>query len=173
MSVVALQTSLSGAVPKWAHPTGTELLQPCMLNKSCFNNNNMLRFPLPVIFCLIKPVDKHSLWQSHGGFFARCNCAAYSYTCSCWWLDTNTGLEWPYRRGRLQYSCMDSAVEIFSPPQGSCSSVAKWPKFRPQVTKGAEKNCMEPGKWGAELLEDLSGPKRGRTFFWFGFALKQ
>jgi hypothetical protein len=39
-------------------------------------------------------------------------------------------------------------------------SVAKGPKFRPQNTKGAEKNCMGPGKSGAELLADLS--KKGR-----------
>jgi hypothetical protein len=40
------------------------------------------------------------------------------------------------------------------------TSVAKGPKFRPQNTKGAEKNCVGPGKSGAELLADLS--KKGR-----------
>jgi hypothetical protein len=35
------------------------------------------------------------------------------------------------------------------------SSVAKGPKFRPQITKGAEKNCMEAGKSGAEFVADL------------------
>jgi hypothetical protein len=39
-------------------------------------------------------------------------------------------------------------------------SVAKGPKFRPQNTKGAEKNCVGPGKFGAEVLADLS--KKGR-----------
>jgi hypothetical protein len=39
-------------------------------------------------------------------------------------------------------------------------SVAKGPKFRPQSSKGAEKNLMGLGKSGAELLPDLS--KKGR-----------
>jgi hypothetical protein len=39
-------------------------------------------------------------------------------------------------------------------------SVAKGPKFRPQNTKGAEKNCVGPGNFGAEILADLS--KKGR-----------
>jgi hypothetical protein len=39
-------------------------------------------------------------------------------------------------------------------------SVAKGPKFRPKNTKWAEKNCVGPGKSGAELLADLS--KKGR-----------
>jgi hypothetical protein len=41
-------------------------------------------------------------------------------------------------------------------------SVAKGPKFRPQSTKGAEKNCLGPGKSGAEFLADLS--KKGRKW---------
>jgi hypothetical protein len=40
------------------------------------------------------------------------------------------------------------------------SSVAKGPKFRPQNTKGAEKNCVGPEKSGAEFLPDLT--KKGR-----------
>jgi hypothetical protein len=40
------------------------------------------------------------------------------------------------------------------------TSVAKGPKFRPQNTKGAEKNCVGLGKSGAEFLADLS--KKGR-----------
>jgi hypothetical protein len=44
------------------------------------------------------------------------------------------------------------------PCQGN--SVAKGPKFRPQNTKGAEKNCVGPGRFGAEVLADLS--KKGR-----------
>jgi hypothetical protein len=34
-------------------------------------------------------------------------------------------------------------------------SVAKGPKFRPQNTQGADKNCVVPGKFWAELLADL------------------
>jgi hypothetical protein len=40
------------------------------------------------------------------------------------------------------------------------NSVAKGQKFRPQNIKGAEKNCMGPGKSSAELLAELS--KKGR-----------
>jgi hypothetical protein len=40
------------------------------------------------------------------------------------------------------------------------TSVAKGPKFRPQTTKGAEKDCVGLGKSGAELLANLS--KKGR-----------
>jgi hypothetical protein len=40
------------------------------------------------------------------------------------------------------------------------SSVAKGPKFRPQNTKGAEKNCVGPGKSATEFMADLS--KKGR-----------
>jgi anthranilate/para-aminobenzoate synthase component II len=40
------------------------------------------------------------------------------------------------------------------------TSVAKGPKFRPQTTKGVEKNCVGPGKSAAELLANLS--KKGR-----------
>jgi hypothetical protein len=40
------------------------------------------------------------------------------------------------------------------------SSVAKGPQFRPQNTKGAEKNCVGPEKSGAEYLPDLT--KKGR-----------
>jgi hypothetical protein len=43
---------------------------------------------------------------------------------------------------------------------GFLSSVSKGPKFRPQNTKGAEKNCMGPGKSRAELFAELS--KKGR-----------
>jgi hypothetical protein len=49
-------------------------------------------------------------------------------------------------------------------------SAAKGPKFWPQNTKGAEKNCGGPGKSGAEFFADIS--KKGRIFLWFGFALK-
>jgi hypothetical protein len=35
-------------------------------------------------------------------------------------------------------------------------SVAKGPKFRLQNAKGTEKNCVGPGKSGAEFLADLS-----------------
>jgi hypothetical protein len=40
------------------------------------------------------------------------------------------------------------------------SSVAKGPKFRPQNTKGAEKNCVGPEKSGAEFLPDLTKKDR-------------
>jgi hypothetical protein len=40
------------------------------------------------------------------------------------------------------------------------ASVVKGPKFRPQNTKGAEKNYNGPGKSGAELQAELS--KKGR-----------
>jgi hypothetical protein len=42
----------------------------------------------------------------------------------------------------------------------SGSSVAKGPKFRPQKTKGAEKNCVGPGKSVAEFLAESW--KKGR-----------
>jgi hypothetical protein len=45
-------------------------------------------------------------------------------------------------------------------------SVAKGPKFRPQITKRAEKNLMGPGKTGAEFLPDLSKrAEKGPNFF--------
>jgi hypothetical protein len=44
------------------------------------------------------------------------------------------------------------------------------PKFRPQNTKGAEKNCVEPGKFRAKLLTDLS--KKGPNFFVVLFCTK-
>jgi hypothetical protein len=47
------------------------------------------------------------------------------------------------------------------------SSVAKGPKFRPQNTKGAEKNCVGAGKFGAEVLADLSKKgQKGAELFW-------
>jgi hypothetical protein len=39
-------------------------------------------------------------------------------------------------------------------------SVTKGPKFRPQNTKGAERNCLGLEKSGVEYLPDLS--KKGR-----------
>jgi hypothetical protein len=51
------------------------------------------------------------------------------------------------------------------------SSVAKGPKFWPQNTNGGEKNYVGPGKSGAEFYADL--PKKGWTFNWIDFALKQ
>jgi hypothetical protein len=49
--------------------------------------------------------------------------------------------------------------------------VAKGPKFRPQNTKGAEKNCVGPEKSGAEYLPDLS--KKGRKGAELFSSLKQ
>jgi hypothetical protein len=52
-------------------------------------------------------------------------------------------------------------------------SVAKGTKFRPQNTKWAEKNCVGPGKFGAELLADLlKRAEKEPNFLQFGFALK-
>jgi hypothetical protein len=51
------------------------------------------------------------------------------------------------------------------------NSVAKGPKFWPQNAKGAEKNFVGPGKSAAEFLAK-KGPKWGRAFLPFGFALK-
>jgi hypothetical protein len=40
------------------------------------------------------------------------------------------------------------------------------PKFRPQITKRAEKNLMGPGKSGAEFLADLKNrAEEGPNFF--------
>jgi hypothetical protein len=48
----------------------------------------------------------------------------------------------------------------------SCS-VVKGPKFRPQNTKGAEKKCVGPGKFGAEVLADVSKKgRKGVELFW-------
>jgi lysine/ornithine N-monooxygenase len=53
------------------------------------------------------------------------------------------------------------------------TSVAKEPKFRPQNTKGAEINCVGPGKSGAELLADLSKrAQKGPNFFVVWFCTK-
>jgi hypothetical protein len=46
---------------------------------------------------------------------------------------------------------LSASLIFFSPV-----SVAKGPKFRPQNTKGAEKNSMGPEKSGAEFSADLS-----------------
>jgi hypothetical protein len=47
------------------------------------------------------------------------------------------------------------------------TSVAKGPKFWPQNTKGAEKNCIGPGKFGAEVLADVSRKgRKGAKLFW-------
>jgi hypothetical protein len=50
---------------------------------------------------------------------------------------------------------------------GVGASVAKGPKFRPQNTKWAEKNCVGPGKFEAEFLADLSKKgRKGAELFW-------
>jgi hypothetical protein len=58
--------------------------------------------------------------------------------------------------------------EVFFPfGSGFQNSVAKGLKFRSQISKGAETNCVGSGKSGVELLADQS------NFFVAGFALKQ
>jgi hypothetical protein len=51
------------------------------------------------------------------------------------------------------------------------TSVAKGPKFRPQNTKGAEKNGWGPGKSGAEFFADLSKKGRKEAEFFCGLVL--
>jgi hypothetical protein len=52
-------------------------------------------------------------------------------------------------------------------------SDAKGPKFQPQNTQGAKKKvvCGSREKRGPSFIK--KGPKRGRNFLQFGFALKQ
>jgi hypothetical protein len=53
------------------------------------------------------------------------------------------------------------------------SSVAKGPKVRAQNTKRAEKNCVGPGKSGAELLTDLSNKGRKGAKLYCSLVLHQ
>jgi hypothetical protein len=53
------------------------------------------------------------------------------------------------------------------------TSVAKGPKFRPQTTKGAEKDCVGLGKSAAELLANLSKrAEKGPNFVVVWFCTK-